>query len=102
MEKNNLILETIRQYVKELEKNNSLNEGAEKTKSGKKVPAKYLNGLKKTGKYGSKQAMKKEIDQFRGTDNYKKNWDADYDNSGKRIKTKPGAATKAFHKKYGK
>lgn len=72
-----------------------------KTKSGKKVPGKYLTGLTDKGQYGSKEAMKKEIDQFRGKDKYKLNWDADYKN-GKRIKTKKGKATKAFEKRFGK
>ena len=72
-----------------------------RTKSGKKVPGKYLSGLSKKGRYGSKEAMKKEIDQFRGKDEYKMNWDADYKN-GKRIKTKKGKATKAFEKRFGK
>lgn len=71
-----------------------------RTKKGKKVPAKYLKGLKKKGKYGSEEAMKKEIDEFRGTNKYKLNWDADYRN-GKRIKTKKGKATKAFEKRFG-
>jgi len=76
-------------------------EKSSRTKKGKKVPGKYLKGLKKTGRYGSKQAMKKEIDEFRGSDKYKKNWDADYDSGGKRIKTKKGKATKAFEKRFG-
>jgi len=82
------------EWVKLLEAKNS------KTKKGKKVPGKYLSGLKEKGKYGSKEAMKKEIEQFRGKDNYKLNWDADYKN-GKRIKTKKGKATKAFEKMFG-
>lgn len=73
----------------------------ERTKSGKKVPKKYLSGLKKKGKYGSKEAMKREIEEFRGSDEYKTDWDADY-KDGKRIKTKKGKATKAFEKKFGK
>lgn len=75
-------------------------EKTHRTKKGKKVPKKYLKGLKEKGKYGSKEAMKKEIDTFSGTDNYKKNWDADYKN-GKRIKTKKGKATKAYEKIFG-
>jgi hypothetical protein len=71
------------------------------TEKGKKVPRKYLKGLKKRGKYGSEEAMKKEIDRFRGSKDYKLNWDADYKN-GKRIKTKKGKATKAFEKRFGK
>ena len=68
-------------------------------KEKKKVPKKYLKGLKEKGEYGSKEAMKKEIKKFSGSDDYKKNWDADYKN-GKRIKTKKSAATKAYEKKY--
>lgn len=61
---------------------------------GKHIPAKYL-----TRKKG---AMKKEIDQFRGKKEYKKNWEADYDKrSGKRIKTKKSAATKAYQRMFG-
>lgn len=71
-----------------------------RTKKGKKVPGKYLKGLSKKGKYGSKEAMKKEIDKFSGTSDYKKNWDADYKN-GKRIKTKKGKATKAYERLFG-
>lgn len=74
---------------------------AQRTKKGKKVPAKYLKGLSDKGDYGSKEAMKKEIDKFSGKDEYKKDWKADYKN-GKRIKTKKSAATKAFEKKFGK
>ena len=76
-------------------------EKASKTKKGKKVPGKYLQGLKNKGKYGSKAAMKKEIDEFRGKKEYKLDWDADY-NQGQRIKTKKGKATKAFEKMFGK
>ena len=85
-------------------KNESINLKESKhaiTKKGKKVPGKYLSGLNEKGKYGSKEAMKKEIDEFRGKDTYKLNWDADY-KDGKRIKTKKGKATKAFEKKFGK
>lgn len=64
-----------------------------------KIPKKYLHGLKEKGKYGSKQAMKKEIKKFKGKDEYKKNWDADFKN-GKRIKTKKSASTKAYEKMY--
>ena len=76
-------------------------ERSSRTKSGKKVPGKYLAGLSEKGKHGSKQAMKKEIEQFRGKDNYKLDWDADY-KRGKRIKTKKGKATKAFERMFGK
>lgn len=95
-------IDYILEKLESLKLYDELNERAEKTKSGKKVPSKYLKGLKSKGKMGSKEAMKKEIDQFRGTNNYKPKWDADHDNDGKRIKTKVGAATKAFHKRYGK
>lgn len=73
----------------------------ERTKSGKKVARKYLSGLKKRGKYGSKEAMKREIEKFRGSDEYKMDWDADY-RGGKRIRTKKGKATKAFEKRFGR
>jgi hypothetical protein len=76
-------------------------EKSSRTKSGKKVPGKYLAGLSEKGKHGSKQAMKKEIEEFRGKDKYKLDWDADYKH-GKRIKTKKGKATKAFEKNFGK
>lgn len=71
---------------------------AERTKSGRKVPGKYLTKNKK--------AMKKEIEEFQGSSNYKTEWDADYKSgkggSGSRYKTKKSAATKAYQKKYGK
>lgn len=61
---------------------------------GRKIPGKYL-----TRKPG---AMKKEIDTFRGKKQYKKDWEADYDKrSGKRIKTKKSAATKAYQRMFG-
>jgi len=72
-----------------------------RTKKGKKVPKKYLKGLKSKGKYGSKEAMKREIDRFAGRDEYKQKWDADYTDSGKRVKTKQSAATKAYQKRFG-
>ena len=78
-----------------------LEEKSSRTKKGKKVPSKYLSGLSEKGKKGSKEAMKKEIDRFRGKDEYKSNWDADYKN-GKRIKTKKGKATKAFERRFGR
>lgn len=65
----------------------------------RKVPKKYFSGLKEKGKYGSKEAMKREIKKFQGTDTYKKDWDADY-KDGKRIKTKKSAATRAYEKKF--
>ena len=75
-----------------------INEGKAQTPGekykGHHIPKKYLTRKKK--------AMKKEIDQFRGKDVYKKEWEADYDKrSGKRIKTKKSAATKAYQKMYG-
>jgi len=66
-----------------------------------KIPKKYLKGLKDKGKMGSKEAMKKEIEKYKGKDTYKKDWDADYNDDGKRIKTKQGAATSAFKKRFG-
>lgn len=61
---------------------------------GHHVPAKYLTRKKK--------AMKKEIDTFRGKKEYKQKWEADYDKrSGKRIKTKKSAATKAYQRMFG-
>lgn len=67
----------------------------ERTPKGKKVPKKYLMGLKAKGTYGSKTAMKREIDRFAGKDTFKQNWDADFSH-GERIKTKPGKATLVF------
>jgi hypothetical protein len=62
---------------------------------GKHIPAKYLTSKKK--------AMKKEIEEFRGKKSYKKDWEADIDKrSGKRIKTKKSAATKAYQRMFGK
>lgn len=61
---------------------------------GRHIPAKYLTHKPK--------AMKKEIEQFRGKKVYKKDWEADYDKrSGKRIKTKKSAATKAYQSMFG-
>jgi hypothetical protein len=61
---------------------------------GKHIPAKYLTRKKK--------AMKKEIDEFRGKKVYKKDWEADYDKrTGKRVKTKKSAATKAYQRMFG-
>ena len=63
--------------------------------SENKIPKKYLTHKPK--------AMKKEIETFRGKKEYKKDWEADYDKrSGKRIKTKKSAATKAYQKMFGK
>ena len=71
----------------------SENKKAEKYK-GKKIPGKYLTR--------KPNAMKKEIDTFRGKKEYKKDWEADYDKrSGKRIKTKKSASTKAYQKMFG-
>jgi hypothetical protein len=62
---------------------------------GKHIPKKYLTR--------KKDAMKKEIDEFRGKKSYKADWEADIDRrSGKRIKTKKSAATKAYQKMFGK
>ena len=72
-----------------------------RTSKGKKVNPKYLKGLKSKGTFGSKEAMKKEIDKFSGSNTYKKDWYADYSDSGKRVKTKPSAATKAYKKMFG-
>jgi hypothetical protein len=67
------------------------------TYKGRKIPGKYLT--KNPGK------MKKEIGQFRGKKEYKKDWDADYESGkggvGKRVKTKKSAATKAYQKMFG-
>lgn len=61
---------------------------------GKHIPAKYLTRKKK--------AMKKEIEEFRGKKQYKKDWEADIDKrTGKRIKTKKSAATKAYQRMFG-
>lgn len=64
---------------------------------GKHIPSKYLTK--------NKEKMKKEIDEFRGTDKYKEDWDADYESGkggkGKRHKTKKSVATKAFNKQFG-
>lgn len=63
--------------------------------SENKIPKKYLTHKPK--------AMKKEIETFRGKKEYKKDWEADYDKrSGKRIKTKKSASTKAYQKMFGK
>lgn len=71
---------------------------SEKTKSGRKVPGKYLTRNKKL--------MKKEIEEFQGKDDYKTEWDADFKSGkggeGKRWKTKKSPATKAYQKKFGK
>jgi hypothetical protein len=62
---------------------------------GKHIPAKYLTS--------KKDAMKKEIEEFRGKKKYKKDWEADIDKrSGKRIETKKSAATKAYHRMFEK
>ena len=84
-----------------VEVDDSLNEAkvkSSKTKSGRKVPGKYLTK--------NKPAMKKEIEEFQGSSKYKTKWDADYKSgkggSGKRYKTKKSNATKAYQKTYGK
>lgn len=70
----------------------------ERTEKGNFVPNKYLTKDKKL--------MKKEIDEFRGKDKYKKDWDADYKSGkggkGERHDTKKSAATIAYQKKFGK
>jgi len=73
----------------------------ERTPKGKKVPSKYLAGLKAKGTYGSKTAMKREIDRFAGKDVFKQDWDADF-SDGKRLKTQPGKATLVFRAKVSK
>lgn len=70
----------------------------QRTKLGKKVPEKYLHGLRAKGKFGSIQAMKREIDFFSGKRQYKQNWDADF-LQGKRIRTRLGKATKVFRER---
>jgi hypothetical protein len=71
---------------------------SERTNKGRKVSGKYLTKNKK--------AMKKEIDEFIGKDDYKKDWDADYTSGkggkGKRWNTKKSKATKEYHKKFNK
>lgn len=68
-----------------------------RTKSGRKVPGKYLTK--------NKSAMKKEIEKYAGKDVYKTKWDADYKSGkggvGKRYKTKESPATKAYKKMFG-
>jgi hypothetical protein len=69
-----------------------------RTKSGRKIPGKYLTRNRKL--------MKKEIEKFQGKNIYKKDWDADYKSGkggeGNRWETKKSAATIAYQKKYGK
>ncbi len=94
-------VESIEEGVEIIEKDiHSLLGISEKAKTpgekykGKHIPAKYLTRKKK--------AMKKEIDTFRGKKEYKQEWEADYDKrSGKRIKTKKSAATKAYQRMFG-
>lgn len=70
---------------------------AERSKSGRKVPGKYLTK--------NKSAMKKEIDTYAGKDTYKTKWDADYKSGeggkGERYKTKESPATKAYRRMFG-
>lgn len=70
---------------------------SERTKSGKKVPGKYLTK--------NKSAMKKEIEKFSNSDEYKTKWDADYKSGkggkGERYETKKSEATKAYEKMFG-
>jgi hypothetical protein len=95
------IIEKDIQYILDINESNrietfsSFNEKKSEKYKGHKIPGKYL-----TRKKG---AMKKEIDTFRGKKEYKKDWEADVDKrSGKRIKTKKSAATKAYQKMFGK
>ena len=79
---------------------------SEAEKKKPKVSKDYTKGLSRDKKkYGSKSAMEKEIEKYRGTDKYKKDWDADYkkgkDGKKTRVKTKRSAASKAFAKMYG-
>jgi len=70
---------------------------AERSKSGRSIPGKYLTK--------NKSAMKKEIDTYAGKDTYKTKWDADYKSGkggqGERYKTKESPATKAYRRMYG-
>jgi hypothetical protein len=95
----NPLFETIYSLVAEALGN--MHAEASRTKKGKKVPSKYLKGLKSGGEYGSKSAMKREIDKYSGTDTYKKDWKADYTPAGERVKTKESPATKAYKKMFG-
>jgi hypothetical protein len=89
-------LETIEDGLNEIIGDQALIERVKSERyKGKKIPGKYL-----TRKKG---AMKKEIDTFRGKKEYKAEWEADMDKrSGKRIKTKKSAATKAYQRMFGK
>lgn len=73
---------------------------AERTKSGKKVPGKYLTKDKADMKDEIERVSKLKSDDPSA---YGK-WKADYADKGKKkkYKTKVSAATKAFHKKFGK
>jgi hypothetical protein len=73
---------------------------AERTKSGKKVPGKYLTKDKADMKDEIERTSKLSSDDPSA---YGK-WKADYADKGKKkaYKTKVSAATKAFHKKFGK
>ena len=70
---------------------------SERTDSGKKVPGKYLTK--------NKSAMKKEIEKYSNSDEYKTKWDADYKSGkggkGDRYETKKSDATKAYEKMFG-
>lgn len=73
---------------------------AERTKSGTKVPGKYLTK--------DKAAMKREIERVKKLKSddpsaYGK-WEADYEDKAKKkkYKTKVSKATKAFRKMFGK
>lgn len=73
---------------------------SEKTKSGRKVPGKYLTKDKADMKDEIERTSKLKSDDPSA---YGK-WKADYADKGKKkkYKTKVSAATKAFHKKFGK
>jgi len=88
-----------------LDDSENLNETIKKTLNlflENKVPKKYLKGLKDSGEFGSKSAMKKEIEKFKGKDEYKKDWKADFkdEEQKERIKTKESEATKAYNKLF--
>jgi hypothetical protein len=92
----------LRKYIREflLELFEEGRKKSEKTKSGKKVPGKYLTR--------NKTAMKKEIERvskLKSTDPsaYGK-WEADYADKAKtkKYKTKKSKSTIAFEKMFGK
>lgn len=70
-----------------------VNENKGEYYKGRLIPKKYLTR--------KKNAMKKEIETFRGKKVYKQKWEADYDHrTGKRIKTKKSPATIAYDKMF--